>query len=171
MRFPKLRIAWSVGWSVAALLLIALWVRSYSYREVIGFPSFAWIDSNHGRITLYDSRGAEQPTAYWYRDSVNGLFIPPGFKIAGLPHLLLVIVAASLTAMPWIRSRFSLRTLFIATALVAVGAGCYRLGVEIGLAHLAHTRPSRHIDTCTASPSPGVSPLQDLERKPSCLPR
>ncbi len=29
MRFRKLRIAWSVVWGLAAVLLIALWVRSY----------------------------------------------------------------------------------------------------------------------------------------------
>src|SRR5438105_1666000 len=29
MRFRKLRIAWSVFWGLAAVLLIALWVRSY----------------------------------------------------------------------------------------------------------------------------------------------
>ena len=33
MRFRKLRIAWSVGWGVACLLLIALWVRSYWWVE------------------------------------------------------------------------------------------------------------------------------------------
>ena len=30
MRFRKLRIAWSVFWGLAAVLLIVLWVRSYS---------------------------------------------------------------------------------------------------------------------------------------------
>jgi hypothetical protein len=29
MKYRKLRIAWSVGWGVAAVLLVALWVRSY----------------------------------------------------------------------------------------------------------------------------------------------
>lgn len=33
MKYRKLRIAWSVAWGVACLLLIALWVRSYSYKE------------------------------------------------------------------------------------------------------------------------------------------
>jgi hypothetical protein len=34
MRFRKLRIAWSVGWSLLAVLLIALWVRSYRHWDV-----------------------------------------------------------------------------------------------------------------------------------------
>ena len=29
MRFRKLRIAWSVVWGIACVLLIVLWVRSY----------------------------------------------------------------------------------------------------------------------------------------------
>ena len=29
MRFRKLRIAWSVTWGIACVLLIVLWVRSY----------------------------------------------------------------------------------------------------------------------------------------------
>jgi hypothetical protein len=33
MRFRKLRIAWSVGWGIACVLLIVLWVRSYSWSE------------------------------------------------------------------------------------------------------------------------------------------
>ena len=40
MRFRKLRIAWSVGWGIIAVLLIALWVTSYSrgfaYDRLLG---------------------------------------------------------------------------------------------------------------------------------------
>jgi hypothetical protein len=33
MKHRKLRIAWSVTWGIAAMLIIALWVRSYWYWE------------------------------------------------------------------------------------------------------------------------------------------
>src|SRR4051812_46463488 len=33
MRYRKLRIAWSVVWGIACVLLIALWVRSFSYWD------------------------------------------------------------------------------------------------------------------------------------------
>src|SRR5688572_24972679 len=33
MRFRKLRIAWSVAWGIACLLLIVLWMRSYWYID------------------------------------------------------------------------------------------------------------------------------------------
>ena len=29
MKYRKLRIAWSVGWGIVAVLLVVLWVRSY----------------------------------------------------------------------------------------------------------------------------------------------
>src|SRR3954465_12938116 len=35
MRFRKLRIAWSVFWGVVCVLLIVLWVRSYSTRDEV----------------------------------------------------------------------------------------------------------------------------------------
>jgi hypothetical protein len=38
MRFRKLRMAWSVAWGLACVLLIALWVRSYWYADVIRYP-------------------------------------------------------------------------------------------------------------------------------------
>jgi hypothetical protein len=36
MRFRKLRIAWSVGWGVACVQLIVLWVRSYWWVDGFG---------------------------------------------------------------------------------------------------------------------------------------
>jgi hypothetical protein len=35
MKYRKLRIAWSVAWGIACLLLIVLWVRSYSQWDNI----------------------------------------------------------------------------------------------------------------------------------------
>jgi len=36
LKYQKLRVAWSVGWGVACLLLIVLWVRSYTCWDDIG---------------------------------------------------------------------------------------------------------------------------------------
>src|SRR3954451_8568493 len=38
MRYRKLRIAWSVVWGIACLLLIVLWVRSYWQVEMFAVP-------------------------------------------------------------------------------------------------------------------------------------
>src|SRR6476659_1067575 len=38
LRFRKLRIAWSVFWGLACVLLIVLWVRSYWAESFLGGP-------------------------------------------------------------------------------------------------------------------------------------
>jgi hypothetical protein len=56
MRFRKLRIAWSLAWGLVAVLLIALWVRSYWYDDGIYYlpgshPSkVVGFESVHGNI-------------------------------------------------------------------------------------------------------------------------
>jgi hypothetical protein len=35
MRIRKLQIAWSVGWGLVAVLLIAMWVRSYKHDDAL----------------------------------------------------------------------------------------------------------------------------------------
>src|SRR4051794_19852377 len=37
MRFRKLRIAWSVFWGLACVLLVVLWVRSYWWEDEATF--------------------------------------------------------------------------------------------------------------------------------------
>src|SRR5215208_6728481 len=39
MRFRELRIAWSVGWGLACVLLIVLWVRSYHTMNQLRYVS------------------------------------------------------------------------------------------------------------------------------------
>ena len=45
MKHRKLRIAWSVAWGIAAVMLIALWVRSYWWRDfkVLYLPNNRWV--------------------------------------------------------------------------------------------------------------------------------
>ena len=49
MKHRKLRIAWSAAWGVAAVLLIALWIRSYWRSDLVGYGST--------RFTYYVSDG------------------------------------------------------------------------------------------------------------------
>src|SRR4051812_35358713 len=54
MRFGKLRIAWSAACAIACVLLIVLWVRSYSALE----SWLCWslhIQSAHGKITVFET--------------------------------------------------------------------------------------------------------------------
>ena len=52
MRFRKLRIAWSVAWGVACLLLIVLWVRSYRQVDTLDNLYGYRIDAKQGKLVL-----------------------------------------------------------------------------------------------------------------------
>ena len=114
MRFRKLRIAWSVVCGIACVLLIAWGLRSYS-REIFISLRGHWIGFYHGTIMI-DA----------YRPNLRGTgWIPvgEGFRF---PHWFLILVFGTFAITPWISSlryRFSLRTLLIATTLVAVVLG------------------------------------------------
>ena len=146
MRFRKLRIAWSVCWGLLAVLLIALWVRSHSKwdRLFYHFPSggtagFSSWDGNFIVGIGYPSgvsysRGFEfdsQLTSQWQLDpSDRGfLYIRDSSEFAvGMPAWFPIILSAAIAAIPWTKRRFSLRTLLIATTLIAVV-----LGLIVGL--------------------------------------
>ena len=105
MKYRKLRIAWSVTWGVVAVLLCVLWVRSYlAVHDELGIHNSIYL-SDGGYIHSF-----EGPTL--------GDVLP-----ARLPFVIPVVVAAGLTSLPWFPFRFSLRTLLIATTLVAVVLG------------------------------------------------
>jgi hypothetical protein len=144
MRFHKLRIAWSVFWGLACVLLIALWVRSpkacdlISKRDASGMTTT--FCSSAGKVWFYRSvppkpkiARATVPTPHGWkytRIEVEGNAEPQPFVFhlgAGkqkiqFPDSVLVMACTIVGAAPWIR-RFSLRTLLIAITLVAVGLG------------------------------------------------
>jgi hypothetical protein len=111
-----LRIAVTALCLTACVLIVALWVRSYEAKHEIStrIPlGYLEVASHKGRlhVRVFDS---EPVTLAWpYRTL---------FKVH---HLIPALFAAALAAVPWIRwsNRFSLRTLIIATTLVAVGLG------------------------------------------------
>ena len=148
MRFRKLRIAWSVAWGIIAVLLCVLWVRSYWWQE-----HFVRINSSNRYLTLghcygamYLRAGDPKPSdlrAYPIRDKwytyrseamphrAEKFFLKPkaqsgpqpGLRGIHLPHWVLVILCCAVSGFPWLSTRFSLRTLLIATTLVAVVLG------------------------------------------------
>jgi hypothetical protein len=145
-----LRIAWSVIWGVAAVLLIVLWVRSYSDLDSILTPGLLSqknieIDSSSGRIVFQ-----LVPSAGWWSIARNRAIFEPGngYRVPGeigyfdgagnslqrnsiptkgsFPHWFGVLIFASVAGsswLPWWSKHFSLRTLLIATTLVAVALG------------------------------------------------
>jgi hypothetical protein len=139
-----LRIAVTALSLAACVLLIALWVRSYRYWDycVCQFsgPYFCGIGSERA-ILFAGANPVSVPTATpWelkprlgnkarYTRQPRGLFgfscnFDPSTGISlSCPHWFLVILSGLFTTLPWIKWRFSLRTLLIATTLVAVGLG------------------------------------------------
>jgi hypothetical protein len=114
-------------------LLIGLWVRSYWILDNAGGPiSSAYLISflsTNGRLEVAISAGSAseltsernwgfgsypQPTTYTYDRNC-------GYVL--LPYWLAILSTIGLGAMPWYASHFSLRTLPIATTLVAVVLG------------------------------------------------
>ena len=149
MRFRKLRIAWSVFWGVPCVMLIVLWVRSYWRQDRAGFllnPTrmFA-VDSNRGTIE-FQTYGPKQDNWGTFTKSVpHRDTLPSGYVYnAGrrswrwetdvysrrwfwtIPDWFFVFVAGAFSVLPWtgwIRWHFSLRTLLIATTIIAVVLG------------------------------------------------
>jgi hypothetical protein len=139
MKYRKLRIAWSLGWGVTCVLLVALWVRSYWRADDLARfqgGNMYLVESAHGSLGLLCSRSLGAPNmgafvtapldATWYRHSVFGWDETYDPNMAYVPHWLLALLLLAPAGVPWMRgipSRFSLRTLLIATTLVAVLLG------------------------------------------------
>ena len=145
----KLRIAASVFFGTLTVALCLLWVRSF-WR--IDSASFGW---NHWTHSVQSLAGRiEVESWYWklpmpsdlefgsiplrqdyyrFRHSTGArlgfLFaVTNEIILVSVPYWALVLVCVATVSLPWIAHRFSLRTLLIATTLVAVALG---LGVRL----------------------------------------
>jgi hypothetical protein len=129
-----LRIGYSVGCGIVCLLLICLWVRSHHKMRHVSIPIATQVlsfDAN-GRLLIISLRPAHLRP--W---PVTSLFLHhdyPTFKMRQGPrgglaiqtrHWIAVLATGLITVLPWIHwpKQFSLRTLLIATTLVAVLLG------------------------------------------------
>jgi hypothetical protein len=142
-----LRIAFSVTCGILCLLLIALWVRSYNRTGDWGSVGGIQWRSSQGKVLLLSPshRFRVEPPPY-YRSHTSYLHdynagtltvIEPfdgpfvlhdGWKnranwVVQAPHWFFVTLVAAFAAAPWLRWRFSLRTLLLAMTLVAVLLG------------------------------------------------
>jgi hypothetical protein len=151
MRYRKLRIAWSMVCGIATVLLLALWVRSYRDHDAVychvAFTDIFGGDSRLGTIRLVSGKLKSQPHFGIYSehytsekmlqlygsaaDPMNehpnrfgvGFTHPSGYTAFSSPSWLIAMLSAVSAVLPWIQLRFSLRTLLIATTLVAVALG------------------------------------------------
>jgi hypothetical protein len=125
----------SVFFGVVAVLLIIMWVRSYWWVDVVrtGTESVA---SSEGKLFVNDvynlhGKGAVVTRSFagkrihvWTARQGDLVGVGLG-KI--FPQWPAIVLAVILSAVPWLHYRFSLRTLLVATTLVAVVLGlvCY----------------------------------------------
>ena len=136
MNYRKLRIAWSVFWGVAAVLVVVFWFRSYRPGNEfdIGGDHCSKADSQRQLYSVYSYGGIIQ-LALTYPAPSGGWRTRGGEPVLGfsahsdatsttvtLPHWFLFLFAATLSASTYIRwsKRFSLRTLLIAATLMVV---------------------------------------------------
>jgi hypothetical protein len=131
MNYRKLRIAWSVGWGVIAVLLtvagFALQHRGASVELVKrGGPGLTSVWIYEDKLALsFEPRVPYRPdwagqinrNGFRYTIYSNGKWHVWG------PLWAVGVMLAPLGALPWLRWRVSLRTLLIATTVVAVGLG------------------------------------------------
>src|SRR5215210_5605896 len=137
-----LRIAFSATCLIACVLLIVLWVRSYWWNDQLSIPlsdtRVIGTNSFSGRISF--SVCAAPEAKFMWPAGLNSEPITsdtpiPSFtygRITGIPvrtvdfvqvpYWFVFLLAAAVGTVPWISrfKRFSLRSLLIATALIAV---------------------------------------------------
>ena len=125
MKFRKLRIAWSFGCSLATTLLVVLWVRSYWKADYIQPWRQHSVVSLRG--TLFVDKGIVQTTSAIgdlpaALQSKQYSFVPFSSGLA-IRYWTVTALTEALAIVPWLRFRFTLRTLLIATTLFAIALG------------------------------------------------
>lgn len=136
IRYRKLRVAWSVAWGGIAVLLVAVWIRSYLYVDTIviaNSPDLTWmqgfiffdcsIELNPNAVTPWNRVGPVNTMSIW---NLHGKGVS---KIAGgrfIQIWLLMPVVVALATLPWACRRFGLRTLLIVMTLLAILIGLGR---------------------------------------------
>jgi hypothetical protein len=132
-----LRIAWGAVFGILCVLLIVLWVRSYwwwdTLHHVESGSERTTLGSNFGTLYLMHSMKPASDTRRWTLIRDEALRTPTklrwryvsGMVVIVVPDWIPVIIAGTIAAVPWIRPAkcFSLRTLLIATTLIAVVLG------------------------------------------------
>ena len=142
MRFRKLRIAFSVTCLIACVLLIVLWVRSFHEIDWVAGPlpgsSGFCVMSRIGGLGFVLLLQPDQADRVWvmktepifelklpYRTAlgfVEYLATPTAYRVR-VPYWFPFLLSAAAAGVPWLRWRFSLRTMLIATTLVAAALG------------------------------------------------
>ena len=127
-----LKISWAAFWSVVAVLLIVLWVRSISSFDEI-YPVVSAQGKFYFKPDVTLSPSNDRPGSIEYYESFGvllGTYKVRNVQIARrpgaspvIPFWPLILEALLIAVLPWIHWRFSLRTLLIAMTLLAMVLG------------------------------------------------
>jgi hypothetical protein len=131
-----LRIAWSMWWGIVCVLLVVLWVHSYVSLDSISFyrgREAIQFASRNGRVFVFPFT-LSTPHVIGCDVNSGSTDAETDLLISELrinrhdyqwvaPYWLLTAISGITAVLPWIRRRFSLRTLLIATTLIAVVLG------------------------------------------------
>lgn len=147
LKFRRMPIACSVACGFVCLVLTALWMRSYWWQDVVSWryltPHAIRIYTYPGRFSteafedaprrsIYFGMGAsvprwDSPLSVTSRELTEPtawhLYAGPIGNPVLIPFCAPVMGITSLAVLPWVRWRFSLRTLLIAMTLLAIGFG------------------------------------------------
>jgi len=146
MKYRKLRIAWSVAWGVACLVVIALWVRSYSRFEVptasvagltiqvvssqakLAVPASYDPSYEIGWLWQFESVSDDDPEGHneamsYIANAIGVGYVPTPLPTIVFPDWLSVLLSATLATAPWLPCRIGLGTLLIGMTVAAIGLG------------------------------------------------
>ena len=126
----RLKIAWTVFFAVLTVALCVLWVRSYGRDDLIYIPA-----TGSGAVIVASENGelgillGDSPWSGWHWSTAR--FPKPRHvplwdwigRAVRFPYWSTVVICAAVASIPWLPYRFSLRTMVIVTALVAVVLG------------------------------------------------
>ena len=129
-----LRIAWSVWWGILCVLLVVLWVRSYFRQDVVFLdrvPVAIQLSTYKGTITYLrvdNPFGNKKGSWSAFSTPIPTMFQLPRYSYfdrncSRAPLWIPVLGCIPLGAASWVRWKFSLRTLLVATTLIAVVLG------------------------------------------------
>jgi hypothetical protein len=140
-RFRRLRIAWSLFFALLTVALCMLWVRSYWRMDILA-GRYADIASIHGQMSIggmpslmslvavtdWKLEPGYTPVPGYPPHSILGFYYDhPPSEPANLmvPDWFLVLISGTCAVVPWRKRRwaFSLRTMLLATTLIAAVLG------------------------------------------------
>lgn len=138
-KWSWLRVGLSVFFAFVTAALCVLWMRSYQFADTI-YPSKALITSEQGELQMSWSGDRPQTSQWIYIRPVvvwnpsQKSFLPRPSPLFGwqygrnrvsahFPHWSVLMVTTGLAIIPWLKYSFSLRTLLVATTVVAVVLG------------------------------------------------